>query len=151
KSGASGMKDVAGNALAADFSWSFCTIDTVAPTVVQVTPANGERRGTRLNSGDVAFSYAVDRAKVTNSTLVVVKQGTTTPIAGTVGYVSASNEPYSQPPRATLFPYTTLFRFKSGASGMKDVAGNALAADFSWSFCTIDTVAPTVVQVTPAN
>src|SRR6185295_4529118 len=42
---------------------------------------------------------------------------------------------------------------KSGASGVKDAAGNALAADFIWSFTTIvgDITPPTVTSVTPSN
>src|SRR5207253_8832033 len=42
-----------------------------------------------------------------------------------------------RPPRPTLFPYTTLFR--SITTGARDLAGNALAANFVWSFITAAT------------
>src|SRR2546428_12886421 len=51
-----------------------------------------------------------------------------------------------RPPRSTLFPSTTPFR--------SDLAGNALAAGFGWSFttgATPDTTAPIVSFTVPAN
>ena len=46
--GASGVKDLAGNALAINYNWSFTTIDNIPPTVSSVSPANGT---TGVNTG----------------------------------------------------------------------------------------------------
>ena len=42
-----GVKDVAGNALASDYNWSFTTVagDITPPTVSSVTPVNGATGG----------------------------------------------------------------------------------------------------------
>src|SRR5947208_14306894 len=62
--------------------------------------------------------------------------------------------------RATLHPTSSLLNgtsytatVKGGASGAKDLAGNALAADKVWSFTTIilDTTPPTVSLTAPSN
>src|SRR5438128_1963769 len=84
----------------------------------------------------------------TNTSTITLKQGTT-PVAGTVSYsgVTATRTPATSP----LFPYTTLFR---SSTGTKDLAGNALSTDMSWSFTTgviPDTTAPTVSATVPAN
>src|SRR5207247_11273995 len=56
-----GTRDLAGNALTADVSWSFTTgviPDTTAPTVSATVPAK-DRKSTRLNSSHEWISYAV--------------------------------------------------------------------------------------------
>src|SRR2546428_9404966 len=71
------------------------------------------------------------------------------------------------PPRSTLFPYTTLFRSAPSltllpnitytatvTTGVKDLAGNALAGNYVWSFTTgaaPDTTPPMVTSTDPAN
>ena len=61
-------------------------------------------------------------------------QGQTTPVPATVSYASRSRRSIRARtwPRAPRYTATV----KGGASGVKDVAGNALAADVSWSFTT---------------
>ncbi len=52
---------------------------------------------------------------------------------------------------ATAASYTG--RVKGGSAGVKDAAGNALAADAAWSFTTVaaaDTIAPSVTMTAPA-
>src|SRR2546428_1674423 len=71
------------------------------------------------------------------------------------------------PPRSTLFPYTTLFRSAPSmtllpntvynatvTTGVKDLAGNALAGNYVWSFTTgaaPDTTPPMVNATDPAS
>src|SRR5438105_12050393 len=83
-----------------------------------------------------------------NTSTVTLMQGTT-PVAGTVNYsgVTATFTPPSD-----LAPLTTYTA--SISAGAKDLAGNALVADFVWSFTTgviPDTTAPTVSATVPAN
>src|SRR5437016_3362125 len=73
----------------------------------------------------------------------------TTPVAGTVSY---SGVTATFTPAANLAPLTTYTATIS--TGAKDLAGNALASDMSWSFTTgviPDTTAPTVSATVPAN
>src|SRR5207237_245172 len=77
-----------------------------------------------------------------------LKQGTTA-VTGTVTYagVTATFNPVS-----TLAPNTTYTATMT--TGARDLAGNALAANFVWSFttgATPDTTAPTVSFTVPAN
>src|SRR5439155_1496294 len=100
-------------------------------------------------SGTVAvtFSEAMDPLTITTETFTL-KQGTTA-VAGTVSYagVTATFTPASA--LASLTIYTA--RITTGA---RDLAGNALAIDFSWSFttgATLDTTRPAVSATVPVG
>src|SRR5439155_1014073 len=125
-------RDLAGNALATDFSWSFTTEERRERTESSVSftvPAN-TATGVAINQKIAAtFSEAMDPLTITPITFTL-KQGSTT-VAGTVTYagVTATFNPVS-----TLAPnavYTATM-----TTGARDLAGNALATDFSWSFTT---------------
>src|SRR5207253_3203126 len=126
-----GAKDLAGNALADDFVWSFTTgvaRNSAAATVSATVPANSAS-GVGL-SAQIAttFSEAMDASTI-NTTTFTLKQGTT-PVAGTVSY---SGITATFTPAGNLAPLTT---YTATISGARDLAGNALAADYVWSFTT---------------
>ena len=157
KGGTGGIKDVAGNVLAADVTWTFTTAaaaDTTPPTVASTTPANGAT-GQPLNVAPTAtFSEALDPTSVTTTNVTLVKQGTTTPIGATVTYTAATFKATLTPSAALTASTTYVARAKGGTGGIKDVAGNVLAADVTWTFTTAaaaDTTPPTVASTTPAN
>src|SRR5437867_3217219 len=145
-----GAKDLAGNALAADFVWSFTTgvaPDTTAPTVSATVPAN-TASGVGI-SGQIAstFSEAMDASTINTSTFTL-KQGTT-PVAGTVSY---SGVTATFTPAANLAPLTTYTATISTRT--KDLAGNAPTPYpcRRLSRCVApDTTAPTVSATVPAN
>ena len=151
-SGANGIKDLAGNALAADYSWSFTTTppDTTPPTVTAVTPVSGATNVSLGTSVSATFSEAILPASVTGTSFVLLDGGGNA-VAATV---SASGSTATLRPSASLQP-TTVYTatLLSGANGIKDTSGNALASDFTWSFTTAapDLTPPTVVSVSPAN
>src|SRR4030095_1686990 len=67
KGGTSGVKDLAGNALLSDYTWSFNTAaaDNVPPTITSVSPLNG---ATGVNIGislSANFSEPINAATVT--------------------------------------------------------------------------------------
>src|SRR5437667_9017174 len=129
----SGARDLAGSALAANYIWSFTTgvaPDTTAPTVSATVPAN-TASGVGLSAQIAStFSEAMDAATINTSTFTL-KQGTT-PVAGTVNYTGITA---IFAPAANLAPLTTYTaRISTGA---RDLAGNALTTDISWSFTTI--------------
>src|SRR5439155_22783612 len=72
-----GAKDLAGNALASDFVWSFTTgsaRDTSQPTVSATVPANAAAGVTINGKIAVTFSEAMDPSTI-NKTTFTLKQG----------------------------------------------------------------------------
>src|SRR5439155_997355 len=145
-----GASDLAVNALASNFVWSFttgATPDTAAPTVSFATPANSAACLHVAHPIAAAFSEAMDPLTITTVTFTL-RQGTT-PVTGTVTYagVTATFNPLS-----TLAPNT--ISTPTITTEARDLAGNALISDFVWSFttgATPDTTAPTLSFTVPAN
>jgi hypothetical protein len=148
------VKDVAGNALAANFSWSFTTVaETTPPTVTSTTPANGATGVGITSAATVTFNEAMDAATITASTFELRTAGNVL-VPSTVGYNSATRMATLTPsaPLANGTAYTATVRGGTIDPRVKDVAGNALAANSSWSFTTVaETTPPTVTGATPAN
>lgn len=112
------------------------TVDAAIPTVAGVSPADGAKDVLPEGKVEVTFSEPIDAGTVDGSTLRLVKQGETASVAATVNYVGVER-------KATLttssrLAYSTAYTatVKGGAYGVKDVAGNPLAADKAWSFTT---------------
>ena len=68
--------------------------------------------------------------------MTLVKQGTTTPIGATVVYTASTFKATLTPTAALTAATTYVARAKGGTGGIKDVAGNVLAADVTWTFTT---------------
>ena len=143
-------KNPLGAALAAAKTWSFTTgtsTDSTAPTVSSVDPANAAT-GVAVNRNIAAtFSEVMDPATITTSTFTLT-QGVT-PVSGVVTYAgtTATFNPASNLAASTTYTATI-------TTGTKDLADNALAIAFVWSFTTgtaADTTAPTVTSTLPAN
>ena len=152
KGGSSGVKDLAGNALSTDYSWSFTTVavDLTPPAVTSVSPLNG---ATGVSTGTTVmanFNEAINASTVTAATVELRNAGNAI-IPATI--TASSNQiiltPSSPLTGSTIYTAT----IKGGSSGVKDLSGNALVNDFVWTFTTgaIDVVPPTVVSVLPAN
>jgi hypothetical protein len=145
-----GAKDAAGNSIAVNYSWSFTTAsatDLVAPTVVSVVPLNSATSVVTNSKPTVTFSEAMNPLTITSATFTL-KQGTTN-VAGAVSYTgtTATFTPTGILTGSTVYTGTV-------TTSAKDVAGNALASNYTWSFTTAsatDLVAPTVVSVVPLN
>jgi glucose/arabinose dehydrogenase len=108
--------------------------DTTPPTVTGTSPSAGST-GIALDASPTAtFSEAMDPSTLTTTTFTLVKQGQTTPVTATVSYASqvATLDPSASLEASTTYTATV----KGGSSGAKDAAGNALAADVTWSFTT---------------
>ena len=139
-----GAKDLAGNALAANKTWTFTTgttADITAPTVSSTIPAD-TATGVVINGNITAtFDEAMDPATIT-ATTVTLKQGATS-ISGAVTYAgtTATFNPTANLAASTLFTATI-------TTGAKDLAGNALAANRTWTFTTGTAVATGPAPVT---
>ena len=119
--------------------WALARIECGTSTglsVVQRSPAAGATGVTLTIKPTATFSTAINTATLTTGTFTLVKQGTTTPVAATVSYdtpsLTATLTPSASLQAATTYTATV----KGGTSGVKDAAGNALAADDTWSFTT---------------
>ncbi len=135
--GASGVKDLAGNALATTFTWTFTTgtaPDTTPPTVTGVTPAAGATNVAPSTVVTATFSEAMTATTITGTT-VVLQAGTST-VAATVAYNATTRTATLTPTAALASATTYTATVLGGASGVKDLAGNALATTFTWTFTT---------------
>jgi len=127
-----GVKDLSGNALQADYVWTFNT--DVAPTVI-ADPLNSST-GVLLNKIIVAtFSVPMDTMSLKSpATTVTVKQGTTV-VPGTFKYTTTT---VAFTPTTPLAPFTVYTAAITTAA--KNKLGTPMAADFVWSFTTIPQV-----------
>jgi Bacterial Ig-like domain/FG-GAP-like repeat/RTX calcium-binding nonapeptide repeat (4 copies) len=112
-------------------------VDTIAPTISNVSPADRSQNVPLLATNvEATLSEDMDPSTLTTSTFTLIKQGSSTPVGAQVSYDSASK-------KATLNPGSDLeantsytARVTGGSTGAKDPAGNALAQDRTWSFTT---------------
>src|SRR5262245_18644822 len=148
-------KDSAGNALAANVSWSFTTVggaDTGAPTVTSVTPTSGATNVALNATVTATFSEAMTASTINTSTIELRAPGNVL-VTATVTYDSATRTATLQPSVALIQTTTYTATVKGGATDprVKDLAGNALASNFTWSFTTAtpDTTPPSVSSVSP--
>ena len=144
----SAATDVAGNGLAGNTSvpgsagnhvWTFTTGaagDTTAPTVTAVSPAAASTGVCLTRSASATFSEPMDASTINTTTFTVTDGGVA--VAGTVSYDAVSQVASFVPTSATGFAASRSFvaTVRSGASGVKDLAGNPMAADRSWGFAT---------------
>ena len=144
-----GAKNLEGNKILDDYVWSFTTgltADLTPPTVVLVSPANGVS-GVDINKKvTVTFNEAMDPSSITAATFTL-KRGITT-VLGSVAYsgVIAIFTPGSSLLPSTIYTATV-------TTGANDMASNALAANYVWTFTTgtgTDIIPPTVTLVNPA-
>ena len=118
---------------------AIATPPTTPPTVILVTPANGN---TGLCSTtaiiSATFSKAMNPATITTSTFTVTAPGGAN-VAGAVSYAAATNIATFTPssPLAVSTAYTATI-----TTGVADTFGNRLAANFVWTFTTGATCPP---------
>ena len=133
------IKDLAGNALAADVTWSFTSeaADVTPPTVSGTTPSDGLSNVAVSSVVSASFSEPIDAATVDGSTFEL-RDGSSTLVPATVSYDAGSLTATLTPSVALteLTTYTATLKGGTADPRVKDTAGNALAADFSWSFTT---------------
>jgi hypothetical protein len=128
------------------------TPDSKAPTVTAVTPdpdATGLGVGTSVTA---TFGEAMDASSITTSTFAL-RDPASVVVPATVTYNAATGKATLRPTSALRHNTRYTATLEGGASGtrVKDVAGNALAADQSWSFTTEPTPPPILVVDSPSN
>jgi subtilisin family serine protease len=110
--------------------------DTTAPTVSSISPTEWQSNVARDTGVTATFSEEMDPATLTASTVTLFQAWTTTKISATVSYDAASKKVTLKP--SAILAASTYYTatVKGGSSGVKDKAGNALAADKAWTFYT---------------
>ena len=144
-----GVKDLAGNAMASAKTWSFTVTtapDTTPPTVTSTTPVD-LATGVALNTTvQATFSEAMSTSTISGTSFTLAQGGS--PVAGAVTY-STTNLLATFTPTAALNAgkvYTATV-----TTAVKDLAGNPMAANKVWTFTTVPGSAPTVTSTAPAN
>jgi len=142
-----GAKDPMGNALAANYVWTFTT--EIPPTVISTIPV-ATATGVPVNQGlSAIFSKPLNPASVNTTTFLLVNDTTPGSVSGTVGFVgtTATFVPTSNLAPNSMFTATL-------TTGITDLAGYPLAANYVWSFTTgpgTDTTPPTVTSTNPLD
>ena len=138
------VKNETGNALQADYIWTFSTGTTLSPVVISTDPANNVTNVPLNKMVTATFNMPMNPSTI-NTTTFKLMQGTTA-IAGVVTYSNntASFTPNSPLVSNSLFTATI-------TTGAKNSIGTALAANYNWSFTTGTLTAPTVISTDPTN
>jgi len=137
-----GVKDAAGNAMLTDYTWNFMTgvtSDITPPTVSVTSPVNNETNVEVERVITVTFSEAMDPDSIKTSTFLV-NDGNKN-IGGPVSYsgTTATFTPSGNLNYSTTYTATI-------TTGVKDAAGNAMTANYTWSFTTVGGVSPEGMQ-----
>jgi hypothetical protein len=145
---ASTAKDLAGNRLSgnaapapapSNYTWTFttgATTDTTAPTVTAFSPADGATNVCLRSVVSATFSEAMDPNTLNDVNFRVTTSGAA--VLGTVAYDAPSMTASFTPADPAGFAINKTFSviLKGGPSGIRDLAGNPLAADLNWTFST---------------
>ncbi len=137
--------DPAGNGLAGNTAllpaagahvWTFTTGaagDTTPPTVTAVSPADASTGQCLTKGASATFSEPMDPATITTTTFTVTDGGVA--VAGSVSYDAVAQVASFTPTAAAGFMASRSF-VVTVSTGVRDLAGNALAAPRTWGFST---------------
>jgi hypothetical protein len=107
--------------------------DTTPPTITSIFPANGAANAAQNTTVTATFSEPMDPTTITTATFELRDPGNAI-VPATVTY-NASNRTATLTPTSPLLASVTYSA--KVTTGVKDLAGNALAADRTWSFSTV--------------
>jgi hypothetical protein len=127
----SGVKDLALNPLQTNHTWSFTTLpdpDTTPPVVDSTSPDDNETDVPVDSEILVTFSENMDATSIDSNTLYLDNAATCS-VSYDVGTKTAALTPLADLNEDTTYTVTV-------TTGAKDMAGNALQADSTYSFTT---------------
>lgn len=129
-----GVRDVAGNELPADFSWSFTTEaapDVTPPELIATTPVPAATDVSVTAGVSVIFSEAVDPATITSESFFLSDGRGKMP--GSIFFTDGGTVVLFDPSTDLAFGTTYVVTV---TAAVQDLAGNPLAAEYTWSFNT---------------
>ena len=115
--------------------------DTTPPVVNSVTPANTAGNVSTSANISAVFNEPLDATTVSGATFEL-RDSTTALVPATVTYNNATRTATLDPTAALAYSTAYTAKLISGTSGIKDVAGNELASDYTWSFTTASAPLP---------
>jgi len=137
-----GAQDLTGNSLASAKTWSFTTESTnvTAPTVILVNPSDYATEIAVSSAVLLTFSEGMNESSVQSAFSISPS------VSGNVDWTgnTMTFTPNSELSTDTTYTCTV-------GTGATDLAGNPMAAEYTSSFTTVLTVAPTVVSVSPSE
>lgn len=151
---AAGVLDAAGNALAGDFNWTFSTGasgDVTIPLVIGRNPGSGDTNAAVNTSVQVNFSEFMKSSTITTASFRLANTASGAAVSGTVrSFVTCSCALFV--PSSDLTANTSYTATVTTTA--RDVAGNRLPANSTWTFTTgdtPDTTPPTISATSPKN
>ena len=126
------------------------TPDTTAPVITARTPTPGAAGINVGTSPTARFGEAMNAGSITTATFQL-KDASTATVPATVSYDPATTTATVTPQAALTYGATYTVTVKGGAGGVTDLAGNALAADSTWSFTTEASPPPILVVGSSTN
>jgi hypothetical protein len=133
-----------GNALEADYVWTFSTGASLNPMVISTNPINKATDVVLNKIVAVNFNMPMDQATINTSTFTI-KQGTTI-IGGNVSYSGTTAYFKSSAALMANTQYTATITTEA-----KNIQGVALANNYVWTFTTGATTAPMVIATDPLD
>jgi hypothetical protein len=122
------------------------TADTTAPTVTATAPAAGSSGIGATSTVTATFNEAMNAATITAASFVL-RNPASAMVTAAVTYNPTTSvatlTPSASLAASTIYTATVA----SGTSGVKDVAGNALAANRVWSFTTAAVAGPSTLSI----
>ncbi|HEU4719644.1 MAG TPA: DUF4082 domain-containing protein, partial [Bacteroidia bacterium] len=121
--------------------------DTIPPVVSATSPANGATNVATGTSLTINFSESADPSTVNTST-IELRDASNALVPSIVSYNAATHSATLIPnaPLAYLETYTATVKGGTGYYRVKDIAGNAMIADHTWSFTTAPAPPPFPAQ-----
>lgn len=150
-----GALDAQGEPMASIYSWSFLTVPApTAPTVIATVPTPTGVSGVATSQAvQATFSEAMNPSTINAANFTLTNVGTGVAVTGTVTYAVAGSvatfTPTNPAPLAAGANYAVSIK-----TGVQDLAGNALASQYNWTFTTAaapDTTHPTVNGENPVG
>lgn len=137
-------KDPRGNALQADYIWTFSTGSTLAPVVIQTDPVHNATNVPLNKVITAGFNMPMDPLTL-NTGSFLLHDGAN-PVSGVVSYVDSTASFVPSNPLLPNTVYTATI-----TTDAENMAGTPLANDHVWTFTTASLSAPTVISTDPSD
>jgi len=132
------VKDAAGNALAADVTWTFTT--TAPLQVLSATPTDGAVDVPTGVAPRVKFSKRIDFLTALESKTILLQDAAGNPVPFRVPFKSSVLTTFTILPEGLLQPlqrYTVTLKGGPNEPHITDTMGTPLDSDYMWSFTTV--------------
>lgn len=118
-------------------------IDTVPPAVIAISPAANDTMASVAAVVSVKFNESIDISTLNTSTFILY-DATNSVVSSVISYNGTTHLATLTPtvPLAYASAYHVVVKGGTGYQRVKDAAGNALPADYTWTFTTKNIPAP---------